>query len=59
MTIELKPCPFCNGKAEMMGITFVYVKCLNCGVETMGYKEEEDAAFAWNRRDGENHEHDD
>lgn len=56
MTIELKPCPFCNGKAEMMGITFVYVKCLNCGVETMGYKEEEDAAFAWNRRDGENHD---
>ena len=54
--IELKPCPFCNGKAEMMGITFVYVKCLNCGVETMGYKEEEDAAFAWNQRAGENHD---
>ena len=56
MMIELKPCPFCNGKAKMMGITFVYVKCLNCGVETMGYKEEEDAAFAWNQRAGENHD---
>ena len=54
--IKLKPCPFCNGKAEMMGITFVYVKCLKCGVETMGYKEEDEAAEAWNRRDGERNE---
>ena len=53
MTIELKPCPFCGGKAEMMGITFVYVKCLKCGVETMGFREEDEAAGAWNRRDGE------
>lgn len=56
MSERLKPCPFCGDEAEIMGITFVYVKCLNCGVETIGYKEEEDAAFAWNQRAGENHD---
>ena len=56
MSERLKPCPFCGGEAEMMGITFVYVKCLNCGVETMGYREEDEAAGTWNRRAGENHD---
>ena len=56
MLIKLKSCPFCGGDAEMMGITFVYVKCLKCGVETMGYREEDEAAGEWNRRDGEDHD---
>ena len=47
---KLKPCPFCGGKAMINGITLVYIKCTKCGVETVGYREEDEAITAWNRR---------
>jgi Lar family restriction alleviation protein len=50
--IELKPCPFCGGKAEMVSDfdDEHYVYCSGCkgGWKTMETPEE--AAEAWNRR---------
>jgi Lar family restriction alleviation protein len=54
MKIELKPCPFCGGKAEMKGVVVAYVKCSNCKAETGCYEKEDEAAGAWNRRVGGN-----
>jgi Lar family restriction alleviation protein len=49
---ELKPCPFCGGKAEMVSDfdDEHYVYCTGCkgGWKTMETPEE--AAEAWNRR---------
>lgn len=60
MGIELKPCPFCGGKAHMLGGAFFSVhrcvECRRCGARTMDYKSEtwrdaeRMAAIAWNRR---------
>lgn len=45
MNIELKPCPFCGGKAELRdspnsrseeGMSFYEVRCKNCGVYVRG-----------------------
>ena len=47
---KLEPCPFCGGEAMINGITLVYIKCTKCGVETVGYREEDEAITAWNRR---------
>ena len=51
-TAELKPCPFCGGKAEMVSDfdDEHYVYCTGCkgGWKTMETPEE--AAEAWNRR---------
>ena len=53
--IELLPCPFCGGKAELYGINnsnpFI-VYCTNCGVE-MGNEKDfltYQAIEAWNTR---------
>jgi Lar family restriction alleviation protein len=50
--IELKPCPFCGGKAEMVSDfdDEHYVYCIGCkgGWKTMETPEE--AAAEWNRR---------
>ncbi len=60
--IELKPCPFCGGKARIrMFRTFIervhgmddkfYVTCTGCYIDGPGYHlTESDAADAWNRR---------
>jgi len=50
MATELKPCPFCGGKAVMYGQVFYYIVCKSCGVETHGSHSEQSAAEAWNRR---------
>ena len=50
MCKELKPCRFCGGRAMMDGITFVYIKCIKCGLETIIYREQDEAINAWNRR---------
>ena len=54
MNIELKPCPFCGGKAEMMGDQYPYVECQECGAgftANHSYEfDEDDAASKWNAR---------
>ena len=57
MTVELKSCPFCGGKAEIQRHKFTGcpdsygVKCERC--KTQGYQfweSEDEAAAVWNRR---------
>lgn len=60
--IDLKPCPFCGGKAKIYASTIgVSVKCMNCYAQTETYidmcyancrKENatEHAVDAWNQR---------
>ena len=54
---ELKPCPFCGGKAHIQGhtcidrATYFTVDCYSCGVHMIKHqKSEQDAKAAWNRR---------
>lgn len=58
---ELKPCPFCGGKAQVhkhiLSLYGAMVRCSVCGASTVVYKNHniEDAVqfatYAWNRRD--------
>lgn len=53
--IELKPCPFCGGDAEMrhgkhQGLDTCYVGCLYCGARSDYEHGEENAAELWNGR---------
>ena len=56
MANEIKPCPFCNGKA---GISKIYIygdvrgytpHCNKCGCELQMYSSKKAAEIAWNRR---------
>ena len=59
---ELKPCPFCGGKAELYthrvicGIDYVNIICKNCRIRTMDYEASisycanDKATEDWNRR---------
>lgn len=55
---ELKPCPFCGGKAGTVRRwqsgdgtgKDIWIRCENCGMETIRYDTDEDAIAAWNRR---------
>lgn len=53
MPNELKPCPFCNGKAEFFYIGRVVgiVRCTKCRVSQSVLQVKEDAINAWNRRE--------
>ena len=48
---ELKPCPFCGGKATayICGRIFV-VECESCGTSSDGFDSKKEAVEAWNRR---------
>lgn len=57
MTEELKPCPFCGGKAEVVWMPYInvegmglVVECNHCWAETGYYATREEAIAAWNRR---------
>ena len=49
-TIELKPCPFCGGEAEIQGEDYFWSECKYCSAETMGNWDVAEAIEAWNRR---------
>lgn len=51
-TEELKPCPKCQGKANVdHSIRSDYrVICSECGIQTKGYVYRDDAVIAWNTR---------
>lgn len=52
MSDELKPCPFCGGRAELYGSwqDSWIVECVKCHASTDDYKENFDAILAWNAR---------
>ena len=58
---ELKPCPFCGGKAilwvnQMYPEMRSYIQCMKCGAKTdefmisTNFSSDDRAAEAWNRR---------
>lgn len=65
MSEQLKPCPFCGGKAELcagahMGRSAIFIQCQKCGAQTKYYIDfqmmngltptQKKAIEAWNRR---------
>ena len=50
---ELKPCPFCGGKASVMRYHHInnasYCYCTSCKVRMPNMLTKEDAIAAWNR----------
>lgn len=56
MSADLKPCPFCEGKATFLKQRFVHIEplyavtCTSCGASTMFYPTLFDAEERWNRR---------
>jgi hypothetical protein len=49
---KLKPCPCCNGEAiySEHPQKWHYAICTNCGLRTMSFRSEEEAAKVWNTR---------
>lgn len=51
---DLKPCPFCGGKAKVLGTKYedgeYYIVCEKCRVRMGSYSNPEDAIADWNRR---------
>ena len=62
METELKPCPFCGGKAEFIDEYFeepMSIKCTECYAEMCDESSDitkENLIEQWNRRDGEEYE---
>ena len=62
---NLKPCPFCGGKAKLkkfkskalFGTIAYYAECSVCKVRTEMSLEQEEPVEAWNRRAGEEDKH--
>ena len=50
---ELKPCPFCGGKAQInYAGADLLILCSKCLVRTESYHTKAEAVEAWNRRAG-------
>lgn len=51
-TTELKPCPFCSGRAELYRDAnyFIYVECTCCCATQGTYDNKKDAIESWNKR---------
>ena len=47
---ELKPCPFCGGKAKLMDAPDVWVECTSCGAQSRMCAMPETALERWNVR---------
>jgi ribosomal protein L37AE/L43A len=47
---ELLPCPCCGGKAHTISTGAIWVKCDQCGLQTLTYGTRKGAWAAWNRR---------
>ena len=56
MPNELKPCPFCGGKARRYEGKFENygIICTKCSAKIYGYASKGATARAWNRRVGNN-----
>ena len=52
MSKELKPCPFCGGKAKLHKPLYewYFVRCEQCLIRTNEYLESTKAIAIWNRR---------
>ena len=56
MPNELKNCPFCGGKADVVLYTIYgkvksyFVYCQRCGCQSRDYSTKQNAKKAWNRR---------
>lgn len=54
--IDLEPCPFCGGGAELHDsqrnprVPMWWVRCKLCGASTATHSTKEKAVAAWNRR---------
>lgn len=52
--VELKPCPFCGGRAEVRhnkdGFSYVVCPADGCYCRTDGHLNDEAAIQSWNRR---------
>lgn len=50
--IELKPCPFCGGEADIdvFGPDILFIFCKECGAESDAFPTAGEALVAWNTR---------
>lgn len=50
---ELKPCPFCGGRAKLNGFTRFWVQCEQCEANTRMHWSMDGAEELWNNRVGD------